>query len=341
VTRRTGPLGIIVLGLVGGGLLASRILPDRDASAWVEREFLAMGTTLTLRIEAPDRAQGIAAIDAAVAAVERVDALLSSWRDDSDVGRLNAAAAGTAVPVAPVLLDLLTRLGVLSAELDGAFDPAIGALIDAWDFRGDGRRPTDDERDAAVEASGFRHLVLDPAAGSATWTHDGAWIDAGGFGKGAALAAVAGALDSLGITRGLVDFGGQILALGPEDDRDAWTIGVADPDDRDRPVARLAIANLSSATSSQSERGIAVDTERVGHILDPRTGQPVPAWGSVTVVGTDPVLVDVLSTALFVLGAEGARRWGAEHADIGVYVLELTPDGLSRSSNTFLEPLLQ
>ena len=64
MTRRLGPLGMIAIGIVAGAILASRILPDRADAAWVEREFLAMGTTLSLRIEAPDRERGIAAIDA-------------------------------------------------------------------------------------------------------------------------------------------------------------------------------------------------------------------------------------------------------------------------------------
>ncbi len=139
-------------------------------------------------------------------------------------------------------------------------------------------------------------------------------MDAGAFGKGLALREAAEALRSAGGT-GVLNFGGQVAAVS----RPA-VIGVADPADRDRQVAELVLLDASAATSGLSERYIEVNGERYGHVLDPRTGWPVRPWGSVTVVAEDPMVADLLSTALFVMGAEAALEWSADRAE-GVLVV--------------------
>ena len=100
-----------------------------------------------------------------------------------------------------------------------------------------------------------------------------------------------------------------------------WTVPVAHPARRAEPAAWLHLRDRSASTSSQSERFITVGGKRLGHILDPRTGKPVPAWGSVTVVAEDPAAADAVSTALLVLGPEAGAKWAERREDMGVLFL--------------------
>jgi thiamine biosynthesis lipoprotein len=313
--------------------------PVPAADARISREFRSMGTVLRIDVMASTRPAALAASEAAFREVQRIDALVSSWRRDSDMARLNAAGAHRPIH-APALATLVEELATWTAETDGAFDPAVGALIESWDLRGAGRRPTSDELAAALRQTGMRHLQFDTEQTTLEWGVDGAWMDAGGFGKGLALRAVVQVLDSLGVSSARIDFGGQVAALGTTE-HGTWRVGIAHPRHRADRVAELRLQNASAATSGQSERHRMIEGEAVGHILDPRSGHPSPAWGSVTVVSADPMVADILATALFVLGPDRAIAWADRRRDVAVLILEVDDDGLLQRTNHMMERLLQ
>jgi thiamine biosynthesis lipoprotein len=288
---------------------------------WVERETFVMSTTLRIGVRAPDRAGAVRAIQDAFSAVYRADGLLSTWRDDSEIMRLNRAPAGRAVVLPVELYRLLRDCERWSRETDGAFDPGVGALVDAWDLRRGGRIPSPEELATARSRTGIGRFAFADSSHSVTKRRAGAWIDTGAFGKGTALGAARSALRRHGIESAFLNFGGQVLALGADGGAD-WVVPVADPLRRDEPAMRIRLRGRSASTSSQSERNVELEGRRLGHVLDPRTGEPVPAWGSVTVVAEDPTLADVLSTALLVLGPEAALDWAGSRDEIGVLVLE-------------------
>lgn len=306
------------------------------ATVEVRRAVHLMGTRLEGRARAPDRESGLAALEAAFGAVEAEEELLSTWRAGTATARLNASPPGTAVEVPARLHRLLEEAWRIARATGGAFDPAVGALVDAWDLRGEGRLPSRSDLASARRASGTGCFELGSGR-RITPRCPGAWIDAGAFGKGSALRRARQALEETRQERRgadgaagrdaddavavLLDFGGQLLAVGAPPDREAWRAGVAHPVRRDRPVARLALRDRSAATTSASERFVTVGGEARGHVLDPRTGRPAPAWGSVTVVAADPMLADALSTALFVMGPEEGWRWARDREDVGVLLL--------------------
>jgi len=116
---------------------------------------------------------------------------------------------------------------------------------------------------------------------------------------------------------------------------------VAHPARRNEVAARIALLDVSVATSGQSERYVDVEEERLGHIIDPRTGEPAPAWGSVTVVARDPLLADILATAFLVLGPEQGMPLAQELQDVGVLFLEDVGEGLQAESNAAMAPWLR
>lgn len=295
-----------------------------------------MGTRLCVEIPGEDAADGEAAGEAVVDEVERVGGLLSTWDPSSALSRLDAAPVGRAVRPDPGLRSLLAEVWRWIQATRNAFDPRVGALVDAWDLRGAGRRPDARALKAAREASGPGAVTLDPTCD--VWVrHDpAAWVDAGAFGKGAALRSAEQLLRDRGVSRAFVDLGGQVVALsGPGDE--PWSVEVAHPRHRRQPVARLRLAGVSAATSGTSERFIEVDGERYGHILDPRTGQPAPAWGSVTVVSADPLIADILSTAFYVMGPRAGMAWLGDRTDVGVLFLEERDGMLLPSWNPAME----
>lgn len=291
-----------------------------DGRAEVERRLEAMGTWLELRIEGPDRASALVASEGAVRAIEACEARLSTWREDSELARLNHAPVGEAFELSPELGRDLDRARELWRATDGAFDPGLGALVRAWGLRTGGRQPSAEELAEARAVGGFAAFTLDGTR--ATRCVAGAAIEEGGFGKGIGLDAALESLRAAGVARAEIDLGGQLAVLGPP-----ATTTLADPRDRGRAVLELRLEPGSFATSGNSERGILVDGVRRGHLLDPRTGEPAEDCGSVSVWAADATTADALSTGLYVLGPEAAFRWQARHPEIRLLVLVPRADG--------------
>jgi thiamine biosynthesis lipoprotein len=299
-----------------------------------------MGTTLQIGAEAPSRHEAIQAIEKAFQTVRDADSLLSTWREDSEIARVNQATPGVAVTLSAELSAALLEAARWCRATDGAFDPAVGALVDVWGLRGTGRMPSPKVLARARAATGMDRFVFSRAGRSVTRTHASAWIETGGFGKGVALRSAQTALRRAGIARARLNFGGQVLVLGPDSRGTNWVIPVAHPLRRDQAVGWLHLQDASISTSSQSERFVTAEGRRIGHILDPRTGLPVAAWGSVSVVAKDPAVADMVSTALLVLGPDQGLQWAQRHQDIGVLFLVEHAGRLERRWNDAFEKLL-
>jgi thiamine biosynthesis lipoprotein len=254
-----------------------------------------MGTRLQLEVEGLPEAALVEAAEAAVRECERIEAACSTWRPDSAWSRLNAAG-GAELALGSEWVSLLETVLAWTQRTQGAFDPVLGALLRTWDTRHGGRLPSAAELRVAREASGARLLVLDAQRGTARLTHPGAALEEGGFIKGYALDRMAAVLRRAGVQAGLLDFGGQLLAFGAP-----RRASIADAAERHRPTFELELAEGSLSTSGTSEHG--------RHIVDPRSGERSPAWGSVSVVAADGLTADILSTALYVLGPERGLAW--------------------------------
>lgn len=289
--------------------------PDR-----VERRLALMGTSLDIAVEAADRATALAASERAVTALEAAEARLSTWRDDTELARLNRTPVGAPVTLSPELAAELATVRHWWIETGGAFDPGVGPLVRAWGLRTGGRRPSADELRVAVAAGGMEGLRLDGR--TAIRERSDLLLEEGGWGKGAGLAGALAALEKLpGVERAILDLGGQVAVFSRRGRGGVpWRVPVADPRRRDRTVVALTIDRGSVATSGNSERGIVVEGERLGHILDPRTGRPAPDFGSMTVWTADPLAADCLSK-LYVLGPEQALAWATAHPGVEVVAL--------------------
>lgn len=295
-----------------------------------------MGTSLILRVRAGDSASAWRGSEAAISAVERVERALSTWRAETPLSRLRADTAGHLVPLDEWTVALLREAQALTDVTGGAFDPTVGPLIDVWHLRGAGRRPAPSELREALARVGWRHYALHSTGVSRDVR--AAWIDTGAFGKGAAMRAAVEALRDAGCTGALMNFGGQVLVVGRTGEP-PHMLAVADPARRDRIAARIAVTAGSLATTGQSERSVLVDGDRIGHVLDPRTGRPVPAWGSVSVLDADPVRADALSTALFVLGPDAGPEWAERHGVAALFLVRGADTTTVRATSALADAL--
>ncbi len=291
--------------------------PERPEHADLTRSRFVMGTPLTITV--PDADGHQEAVEKAFEEVSRVEKLISTWRDDSALAALNHSKTGEAVPVDPELFSLLEQSVGWSRKTDGAFDPAAGRILFAWDLRGDGHVPSAEEVEQAVSVSGVENLRLNPEDRTVTRLED-LLIEEGGFGKGYALDRAAEVLREAGVDRAMLDFGGQVTIFGGKD----VAVGIADPTDRLRPAVEITVSNGSVATSSGSERFFEAGGEQYSHLLDPRTGRALPPQGSVTVVHESGLVADILATALYVMGPEKGLEWSEQNEFASIFIVPAT-----------------
>jgi thiamine biosynthesis lipoprotein len=283
----------------------------------VRRARLAMGTMLAITVHGLSGAAADAAIDAAFAEVERLEAILSTWREASEVSRFNHAAGGDALPASPELLDLLGKSVAWSERTGGAFDVTVGPLVELWRRAAESQvLPAESELEAARSRIGFRGIEIDLAGGRARLAKPGAAVDFGGIGKGCALDRAAAVLERAGAHQVLLDFGGQLLALDPPPGEKAWKAELRDPARPDAGLdvtcGSIELVRASISSTADYERGLAVAGRRVSHVLDPRSGRPVAGLLGASVVCPNATDADALSTALFVMGEEAGGRFARE-----------------------------
>lgn len=271
----------------------------------VERSVYLMGTRATVRVFAGSRAEGLALVNSAVRELELAEQQLSTWIPDTPLAALNRQPLNMASQVDATLCTLLDAVAEWQNLTGGTFDPAIGALLDAWDVHGEGRVPSAGELEAALDSSGLRHLDFDPIRCTVVRRRN-ARIDSGAFGKGEALDRAARAL---GQRSWMIDLGGQVSVRGTTPNGSGWPVAIADPENRDRPALEITLQSGSLSTSGGSERDRSVAGRRIGHIVDPRTGVPAAFNGSVSVWHESGFMADMLSTALFVMGPDEGIPW--------------------------------
>jgi thiamine biosynthesis lipoprotein len=308
----------------------------------VERARFLMGTVCRVTAYGLEAQRTEEAVGAALDAISASEAVLGTWSEDSELSRVNRQAYAGPVGLSPELSGFLVRSLALAAATGGAFDPTVGALVDAWDLRGQGRVASPEEIRSALARVGYRRVELHDSGSRVLFRASGLWLESGAAGKGHALDRAAWILRGRGVQAALLDFGGQLLALGAPPGEEGWTVAVADPRDRQRGVLSLSLQNASAATSAQGERSRQVGERSVGHILDPRTGKPVERRGSTTVVASSAMEADALATALFVLGTEKGLAWARGRGGLAVAFLdpEPAPDGGERLALHANEPFL-
>lgn len=263
--------------------------------------FRAMAAENELQLAAADEATARRAADLAIADVQRIEAKYSRYRDDSVTTRINHAAGRDPVALDEETAALLHYADICHNLSGGLFDVTSGVLRRVWDFK---RKPPQlPDPEALTETLALVDWpAVERTARSVRLPRAGMEIDFGGIGKEYAADRAATICQEAGIRHGLVDLAGDVRALGPQESGAPWRVGVSHPRKPGQSVAYVELAGGAIATSGDYERFVEVDGKRYCHILDPRTGMPVTAWQSVSVVAPLCVYAGSCSTIAMLLG---------------------------------------
>lgn len=308
-TQALPPLEPVTASLAAPGVPRERQLFQ------IERP--CMGTRCSIAALHEDGAVVEQAVARALAEIARLDALLTTWTDSSEVSRINAAAGnGESITVSPETFEVLDRSKWIARASEGAFDITIGAFKGLWKFDedNDGSVPRRADVLARLPLVDYEGLILDPRRRTARLARRGQSITLGGIAKGLIVDRAVAQLRDSGLGDFLVQAGGDMYAAGRHGDR-PWRVGIQDPRagggqarSADTSFAMLSLENSAFNTSGDYERFVIHDGQRYHHILDPRTGYPVTHTRSVTVLAPSSFLADTLDTAVFVLGAEKGMK---------------------------------
>ncbi len=277
------------------------------------------------------RAAGEEALDE----IDRIEGLLSLYRNTSEIAHLNARAAREPVRVSPPVFRLLEQARRLSEETRGAFDITIAPLVRCWGFMGGtGQMPSSEAVDEARAKVGMHQVELKASDFTVHFAREGVMLDLGAIGKGYAVERAVEILREDGVTSAILHGGtSTVCAIGSPPDADAWKVAIERPAEGDgdgAPASLLAVVTLRDEALSVSAvwgRSFQTADRTYGHVIDPRTGQPTEAALLSAVALASATETDAFSTALLTLGPEGlqsitalrpgmrslvAQRWGEE-----------------------------
>jgi len=275
----------------------------------VQKTETIMGTQVSITVVAKTEQEGEAAIDAAMAEVRRFDRMMSLYKDDSEITRVNLAAGKGPVEVSPEMIEIVEAARKISELTDGAFDVTVGPLVVLWQMRlKEGAAPTETEIESIKNRVGYRNIITDKKASTLFLMKPGMIMDFGGCAKGYVADRVAELLKGRGIDNAIVALAGDIRVMGHRPDGSSWRIGVQHPRDSAKTLTVLELSDKFISTSGDYERYQIVHRKRYHHILDPRTGKPSEGMESVTLVGDRGSDGDPLATALFILGPKQGRK---------------------------------
>lgn len=288
---------------------------DKDYEEF-KQTFFAMDTFITLTAYGKN---ADAVLKEAENKMAELESLWSVTDEKSEVFTINHSK-GNAVEISNVTADLLAFALQMASQTDGALDPTIYPVVDAWGFTGEENRiPESHELARLLGRVGYDKVKLN---GNKVIVPDGTEVDFGAVGKGYAGDILSGLLMDAGIRSSLIDLGGNIQAVGSKPDGSDWKIGIRNPLG-DGNLGVLSVSDRAVVTSGSYERYfVGEDGKEYGHIIDPETGYPAESGLlSVTVIAKQGKLCDALSTSLFVMGLDKAMDYWNQYQDFDMILV--------------------
>jgi thiamine biosynthesis lipoprotein len=319
-------------------LLACTPAPEHQV---LELQGATMGTSYSIQVvDLPSGVDPNALRDRITKELDRVNALMSTYRESSELSGFNRSRSTDWIPVSPELATLVKEAIWTSEVSDGAFDTTVGPLVNLWGF-GPGKRtdtaPTDDRIAQARAHVGYHKLSVRQEPPALRKSDPDLYLDLSAIAKGYGVDRVAELLEKTGITDYLVEIGGELRGHGHNGRGQPWRIAVERPDPGVREVERVVeLRGGAMATSGDYRNFFEQGGKLYSHTIDPTTGRPVTHdLASVTVLAPRTAKADALATALLVLGPKAGPAL-AESLGIPALFILRTPDGYEeRQSGTF------
>src|SRR3989339_845241 len=276
----------------------------------IKQTRMIMGTFAEVSIYSSDEKTAGKAIEGALDEMERMDRIMSNYKNDSELSKVNKKAAKAPVPCNEELLDVMEQSQYYSELSGGAFDITVSPIVALWGFFSEkGHVPPDKEIEKLLPAVSYKNIVINKSndtkkPATIFLKNTQTQIDLGAIGKGYAVDKALENIKKCGIDNGCINLGGNIYVLGTPPGKNAWKIGVQHPRDGNEILGYLELKNEATATSGDYERFFEFNGKRYSHIINPRTGRPVSGVLATTIIAPTGTKVDALSTIVFVLGHE-------------------------------------
>ena len=321
------PLRCYVVGSLSLFLLAFPTLAKSKEPPLLryENSRVSMACTYTIVVYGTDAKQLPLIVNAALDEVDRIDNLMSNYKPESALSRINQEASKEPVLVEPELFNFIQLCLKYSQESDGAFDITVGPLMKAWGFfRGEGRIPWTFELWNVLRKVGYQHLILNPKERTLQFVRSGMELDLGGIAKGYAVDRVVCLLKEYNIKQAFVSAGGStVYGLGSPPNSDGWEVNIRDPICPNDPHKRAGVVTLkdrSLSISGNYEKFFRVGGVTYSHIMDPHTGRPVENMLSVAVLTDTGVDGDALDDVFYVLGVDKSKLYLQKHPGAEVFI---------------------
>ncbi len=334
-------LPILLFALIALGACGRQArLPEVELSGG------AMGTTFNIVLIAPgDDVADDKLRDGIATTLDRIDALASTWREDSELARFNADRSTDWIDVSSEFCDVIDEALQVSRLSDGAFDITVGPLVNLWGFgsESDAREPPEAALvEAAMDYVGYDGIETRCNEPAMRKRHPDMYLDLSGWAKGHAVDRLAELLDETGLRNYLVEIGGELRVRGHNAEKRKWAIAVEAPSTTTRrPHSVLRVTDTSVATSGDYRNYFDHDGKHYSHTIDARTGRPVDHdLAAVTVVNESAAFADAMATALLVLGPEKGPSL-AEDLGIAGYFLVRNGGGIREMTTTKFDLLRQ
>jgi len=304
-------------------VLVAAFLPIPAHADWITREEAIMGTRCVVELWSEDAAKGEAGISSVFDDMKRIDRLMSTWKEDTEISAVNRDAAKHPVKISPELFDLLVTSVKYSELTHGAFDITYASVGYLYDFRAH-VHPDQKTIAAALPGINFRHMVLDPGKHTVFFQRAGMRIDLGGIAKGYSVDRGIEILQKQGFTRAMVNAGGDTRIIGDRFGK-PWVVGVRDPDHEGKVFLRLPLTDTAFSTSGDYERYFDENGKRFHHIIDPKTGDSARKCRSVTIISGTATRTDALTKSVFIMGPEAGIEFINTLPDVDA--VAVAPDG--------------
>jgi len=293
---------------------------------WAEGS--AMGTHLSFAAYTNpkvDATKARASFDDAIAEIKRIEAIMTTWRPDSEISKINAAAGKSAVEVGDETLAIM-KASVHTSEIsEGTFDITFQTLHGLWKFDEDRDPHPPAEKDIKERLAflGWKNIKIDEAKKTVMLTKERTQISLGGIAKGYAVDKAAAVLEKAGLTSFFVQAGGDLYAKGRKPDGKEWQAGIRDPRGQESKwFALLGLSDHAFSTAGDYERSYIVNGKRFHHIIDPRTGYPATACRSVTIWAPTALQADEIDDAVFILGPEKGLKLVESIEGVGAVIVD-------------------
>ncbi|GAB2822093.1 FAD:protein FMN transferase [Ferruginibacter profundus] len=271
-----------------------------------KRTLKLMGNRFEISVVADEEDEGWAnnCIDAAIADIQRIERLLTTFSDTSETYLINANAGIKPVKVDKEIFDIIQRSVKISEITQGAFDITYGSIDKRlWNFDKTMKTLPDEKlAKKMVRLINYKNIILNRENYTVFLKEKGMRIGFGGIGKGYAAERAKYILKQNGVEHGIVNAAGDLTTWGYQPDGKPWTIGIANPNSIHQPFSYMNITDMAVATSGNYEKFVVINGRKYSHTIDPKTGMPVHGIKSVTIISPNAEIADAMATPVTIMG---------------------------------------